>query len=97
MTHPVLQLPLQMLLLSSSLMAKRAQGRNRFFRQCSFKPRYFRLTTHSLSYAKSKGQRPTCDIPLRDIIAVEQSHEQNFKLQNIFQVSGIGGYYISGD
>lgn len=68
------------------LLAKRAQGRNRFFRQSSFKPRYFRLTTHSLSYAKSKGQKPTCDIPLRDIVAVEQLHDQNFKLQNIFQV-----------
>lgn len=71
---------------SFSLMAKRAQGRNRFFRQSSFKPRYFRLTTHSLSYAKSKGQRTTCNIPLRDIFAVEQLHEKNFKLQNIIQV-----------
>lgn len=70
-------------------MAKRAQGRNRFFRHNSFKPRYFRLTTQSLSYAKSKGQKATCDIPLRDICAVEQLHEQNFKLQNIFQVRSV--------
>lgn len=69
-------------------MAKRAQG-NRFFRYNSFKPRYFRLTTHSLSYAKAKGQKPSCDIPLTDIYAVEQLHEQNFKLQNIFQVGEV--------
>lgn len=83
MAHPVLISPSRKYF---RMMAKRAQGRNRFFRQSSFKPRYFRLTTHSLSYAKSKGQKPTCDIPLRDILAVEPLHEQNFKLQNIFQV-----------
>lgn len=72
---------------SFRMMAKRAQGRKSFFRQNSFKQRYFRLTTQSLSYSKSKGQKPTCDIPLSDILAVERLHERSFKLQNIFQVS----------
>lgn len=35
-------------------MIKRAQGRKRFGRK-NFKQRYFRLTTHDLSYSKSKG------------------------------------------
>lgn len=35
-------------------MIKRAQGRKRFGRK-NFKQRYFRLTTHDLSYSKAKG------------------------------------------
>lgn len=67
-------------------MTKRAQSRKRFGRR-NFKQRFFRLTTHSLSYSKAKGKRPICDIPLSDILAVERIDERNFKMQNIFQVS----------
>lgn len=67
-------------------MTKRAQHQKRFGRR-NFKQRYFRLTTQSLSYAKSKGKRPICDIPLTDLIAVERLEERSFKLQNIFRVS----------
>lgn len=35
-------------------MIKRAQGRKRFGRK-NFKQRYFRLTTHDLTYSKAKG------------------------------------------
>lgn len=66
-------------------MMKRSQGRRRFVRR-NFKQRYFRLTTQSLSYAKTKGKNSICDIPLSDILAVEKLHERSFKLQNIFQV-----------
>lgn len=68
------------------MMTKRSQGRRRFCRR-NFKQRYFRLTTQSLSYAKSKGKNPICDIPLSEILAVERLNERSFKLQNIFQVS----------
>lgn len=68
-------------------MTKRAQ-RKRFGRG-NYKQRYFRLTTQSLSYAKSKGKRPICDIPLDEILAVERLTERSFKMQNIFQVSFI--------
>lgn len=64
---------------------KRSQGRRRFCRN-SFKQRYFRLTTQSLSYAKSKGKNSICDIPLSEILAVERLTERSFKMQNIFQV-----------
>lgn len=37
------------------VMIKRAQGRKRFGRK-NFKQRYFRLTTHDLSYSKTKGK-----------------------------------------
>lgn len=67
-------------------MTKRAQGRKRFGRR-NFKQRFFRLTTQSLCYAKAKGKRIICDIPLTDILAVERVDERNFKMQNIFQVS----------
>lgn len=69
------------------MMTKRSQSRKRFGRR-NFKQRYFRLTTQSLSYAKSKGKRSICDIPLSEILAVERLNEKSFKLQNIFQVSG---------
>lgn len=68
------------------MMTKRAQGRKRFGRR-NFKQRYFRLSTQSLSYAKSKGKRPICDIPLTDLVAVEKLEERSFKMQNIFRVS----------
>lgn len=68
------------------MMTKRTHRQRRFGRR-NFKQRYFKLTTQSLSYAKSKGKRPICDIPLYEILAVERSQEQSFKLQNIFQVS----------
>lgn len=67
------------------MMTKRAQGRKRFGRR-NFKQRYFRLSTQSLSYAKSKGKRPICDIPLTDLVAVERLEERSFKMQNIFRV-----------
>lgn len=67
------------------MMTKRAQGRKRFGRR-SFKQRYFRLTTQTLSYSKTKGKRPICDIPLSDIIDVQRVDDRSFKMQNIFQV-----------
>lgn len=66
-------------------MTKRSQGRKLFGRH-NFKQRYFRLTTQSLSYAKSKGKKNICDIPLSEILGVEKLNERSFKMQNIFQV-----------
>lgn len=68
------------------MMTKRSQGRRRFCGR-NLKQRYFRLTTQSLSYAKSKGKNAICDIPLSEILAVERLNERSFKMQNIFQVS----------
>lgn len=67
-------------------MTKHAQNRKRFGRR-NFKQRYFRLTTHSLSYCKAKGKRPICDIPLTELVAVETLEDRSFKMQNIFRVS----------
>jgi hypothetical protein len=67
-------------------MTKHAQNRKRFGRR-NFKQRYFRLTTHSLSYGKAKGKRPICDIPLTELETVERLEERSFKMQNIFRVS----------
>jgi len=66
-------------------MTKYPTSRKRFGRQ--FKQRHFRLTTHSLSYAKSKGKQPICDIPLQEIASVEQLKDKSFKMQNCFKVS----------
>ncbi|XP_059619518.1 GTPase-activating protein [Phlebotomus argentipes] len=74
------------ILLKEGMMTKRAQNKKIFFKQRNFKQRYFRLTTQSLSYSKSKGQKPSCDIPLSDILAVERLNECSFKMQNIFQI-----------
>ncbi|XP_031626092.1 GTPase-activating protein [Contarinia nasturtii] len=76
---------LEPVLLKEGVMTKRSQGRRRFGRH-NFRQRYFRLTTQSLSYAKSKGKNPICDIPLSEILAVERLNERSFKLQNIFQI-----------
>lgn len=67
-------------------MTKYPQCRKRFGRR-PFKQRYFRLTTQSLCYAKSKGKQPICDIPLSEIERVEQLNEKSFKMQNCFKVS----------
>lgn len=69
-------------------MTKHAQNRKRFGRR-NFKQRYFRLTTHSLSYSKAKGKRPLCDIPLTELVAVERLENRSFKMQNIFRVSNV--------
>lgn len=66
-------------------MTKYPTSPKRFRRQ--FKQRYFRLTTHSLGYAKSKGKQPICDIPLQEIVSVEQLKDKSFKMQNCFKVS----------
>ncbi|EFA04666.1 GTPase-activating protein isoform X1 [Tribolium castaneum] len=71
--------------LKEGLMIKRAQGRKRFGRK-NFKQRYFKLTTHNLSYAKSKGKEALCQIPLSNILAVERLTEKSFKMKNMFQI-----------
>jgi Ras GTPase-activating protein 3 len=71
--------------LKEGLMIKRAQGRKRFGRK-NFKQRYFKLTTHSLSYAKSRGKEALCQIPLSNILAVERLTEKSFKMKNMFQI-----------
>ncbi|XP_023171348.2 GTPase-activating protein isoform X2 [Drosophila hydei] len=78
------QLPLEPVLLKEGMMTKYPTCRKRFGRQ--FKQRYFRLTTHSLSYAKSKGKQPICDIPLEEIGSVEQLKDKSFKMQNCFKI-----------
>ncbi|EDV96904.1 GH16534 [Drosophila grimshawi] len=78
------QLPLEPVLLKEGMMTKYPTSRKRFGRQ--FKQRYFRLTTHSLSYAKSKGKQPNCDIPLEEIGSVEQLKDKSFKMQNCFKI-----------
>ncbi|XP_013114064.1 GTPase-activating protein isoform X2 [Stomoxys calcitrans] len=81
---PVGETILEPVLLKEGTMAKYPQYGKRFRRP--FKQRYFRLTTQSLSYAKSKGKQPICDIPLAEIERVEQLNEKSFKLQNCFKI-----------
>ncbi|XP_018804156.1 PREDICTED: GTPase-activating protein isoform X2 [Bactrocera latifrons] len=76
---------LEPVLLKEGMMTKYPQGRKRFGRR-RFKQRYFRLTTKTLSYAKSKGKQPICDIPLSEIERVEQLNEKSFKMQNCFKI-----------
>ncbi|XP_034483730.1 GTPase-activating protein isoform X2 [Drosophila innubila] len=83
-SSPLPQLPLEPVLLKEGMMNKDPTSRKRFGRQ--FKHRYFRLTTHSLSYAKSKGKQPICDIPLEEIGSVEQLKDKSFKKQNCFKI-----------
>ncbi|KAH1024381.1 hypothetical protein HUJ05_003871 [Dendroctonus ponderosae] len=71
--------------LKEGLMIKRAQGRKRFGRK-NFKQRYFKLTTHNLSYSKSRGKDALCEIPLSNILAVERLAETSFKMKNMFQI-----------
>ncbi|XP_017777247.1 PREDICTED: GTPase-activating protein isoform X2 [Nicrophorus vespilloides] len=71
--------------LKEGIMIKRAQGRKRFGRK-NFKQRYFKLTTHDLSYSKMKGREPLCQIPLSNILAVERLQEKSFKMKNMFQI-----------
>ncbi|XP_018321069.1 GTPase-activating protein isoform X2 [Agrilus planipennis] len=71
--------------LKEGIMIKRAQGRKRFGRK-NFKQRYFKLTTHDLSYAKTKGKEALCQIPLSNILAVERLTEKSFKMKNMFQI-----------
>ncbi|KYN17219.1 Ras GTPase-activating protein 3 [Trachymyrmex cornetzi] len=75
----------QPVVLKEGVMIKRAQGRKRFGRK-NFKQRYFRLTTHDLTYSKTKGKEPLCKIPLEEILAVERLHEDSFKMKNMFQI-----------
>ncbi|KAL3282179.1 hypothetical protein HHI36_005373 [Cryptolaemus montrouzieri] len=72
-------------LLKEGLMIKRAQGRKRFGRK-NFKQRYFKLTTHDLSYSKNRHKEALCQIPLSNILAVERLNERSFKMKNMFQI-----------
>lgn len=72
-------------ILKEGVMIKRAQGRKRFGRK-NFKQRYFKLTTHDLSYSKTKGREALCHIPLSNILAVERLTERSFKMKNMFQI-----------
>ncbi|XP_017080853.1 GTPase-activating protein isoform X2 [Drosophila eugracilis] len=76
--------PLEPVLLKEGMMTKYPTSRKRFGRQ--YKQRYFRLTTHSFSYAKSKGKQPICDIPLQEIASVDQLKDRSFKMQNCFKI-----------
>ncbi|XP_075159495.1 ras GTPase activating protein 1 [Haematobia irritans] len=82
---PVGENSLEPVLLKEGMMTKYPQCRKRFGRR-PFKQRYFRLTTQSLCYSKSKGKHPICDIPLSEIERVEQLNEKSFKMQNCFKI-----------
>ncbi|XP_061392009.1 GTPase-activating protein [Musca vetustissima] len=82
---PIGENSLEPVLLKEGMMTKYPQCRKRFGRR-PFKQRYFRLTTQSLCYAKSKGKQPICDIPLSEIERVEQLNEKSFKMQNCFKI-----------
>ncbi|KAG7175406.1 Ras GTPase-activating protein 3-like [Homarus americanus] len=73
------------LILKEGTMIKRAQGRKKFGIK-NFKTRFFRLTTHSLSYSKTEGGTPLCAIPVDEILAVERVQESSFKIKNMFQL-----------
>ncbi|XP_076031592.1 ras GTPase activating protein 1 isoform X2 [Oratosquilla oratoria] len=72
-------------ILKEGFMIKRAQGRKKFGIK-NFKKRYFKLTTHDLSYAKTKGGSVLCAIPVDQILAVERVEESSFKCKNMFQL-----------
>ncbi|XP_071542428.1 ras GTPase-activating protein 3-like [Panulirus ornatus] len=72
-------------ILKEGIMIKRAQGRKKFGIK-NFKTRFFRLTTHSLSYSKTEGGTPLCVIPVDEILAVERVQESSFKIKNMFQL-----------
>ncbi|XP_050714629.1 GTPase-activating protein-like isoform X2 [Eriocheir sinensis] len=72
-------------ILKEGIMIKRAQGRKKFGIK-NFKTRFFRLTTHSLTYSKTEGGQPLCDIPVENILAVERVQESSFKIKNMFQL-----------
>ncbi|XP_068236209.1 ras GTPase-activating protein 3 [Palaemon carinicauda] len=72
-------------ILKEGIMIKRAQGRKKFGIR-NFKTRFFRLTTQSLSYSKTKDSNPLCQIPVEDILAVERVEESSFKIKNMFQL-----------
>ncbi|ROT82095.1 ras GTPase-activating protein 3 isoform X1 [Penaeus vannamei] len=73
------------IILKEGKMVKRAQGRKKFGIK-NFKSRFFRLTTHSLTYSKTVGGRALCSIPVDDILAVERVEESSFKCKNMFQL-----------
>ncbi|XP_045624845.1 ras GTPase-activating protein 3 [Procambarus clarkii] len=72
-------------ILKEGIMTKRAQGRKKFGIK-NFKTRFFRLTTHSLSYSKTEGGSSLCAIPVDEILAVERVEESSFKIKNMFQL-----------
>ncbi|KAK3850079.1 hypothetical protein Pcinc_043192 [Petrolisthes cinctipes] len=72
-------------ILKEGTMIKRAQGRKKFGIK-NFKSRFFRLTTHSLSYSKTEGGAALCVIPVDEILAVERVEESSFKIKNMFQL-----------
>ncbi|XP_069955565.1 ras GTPase-activating protein 3 isoform X4 [Cherax quadricarinatus] len=72
-------------ILKEGIMIKRAQGRKKFGIK-NFKTRFFRLTTHNLSYSKTEGGVPLCVIPVDEILAVERVEESSFKIKNMFQL-----------
>ncbi|SPP85358.1 GTPase-activating protein isoform X2 [Drosophila guanche] len=78
--------PLEPVLLKEGMMTKYPTSSKRWSVVRQSTQRYFRLTTHTLSYAKSKGKTPICDIPLQEIGSVEQLKDKSFKMQNCFKI-----------
>ncbi|XP_066251127.1 GTPase-activating protein [Euwallacea similis] len=72
-------------ILKEGLMIKKSHGRKRFGRK-NFKQRYFKLTTQSLSYSKSRGKDALYEMPLSNILAAERVAETSFKMKNMFQI-----------
>ena len=61
---------------------KRSQGRRKGPKgPKNFRRRYFVLTGKSLTYAKSRGDSPLCEIPLSHMLAVERVDDQAFNMK----------------
>lgn len=60
-----------------SWLVKRAQGRRKYGLK-NFKKRFFRLTNHSLTYARGERRPALCTIAVEDILAVEELQEATF-------------------
>ncbi|XP_065887330.1 ras GTPase-activating protein 3-like [Dysidea avara] len=71
-------------------MVKRGQARKKFGLK-NFKTRYFVLTNNELTYAKEKGDKPLCFIPIKEIQAIERVDEEAFGMKFMMQVVQEGG------
>lgn len=58
---------------------KRSQGRRKGPK--NFRRRYFILTAKGLTYAKDRNDKPLCEIPASDLLAVERVDDHTFNMK----------------
>ncbi|CAH1782111.1 unnamed protein product, partial [Owenia fusiformis] len=74
------------LLLMEGMMHKRNQHKNMLFPSHNFQKRHFTLSMKCLAHSKNKGDVPSSELPMSEILAAESVDYSTFNMHNVIQV-----------